>query len=645
MKRGAGAPGVGHGGRHERYKLFRSDSAGSREPPGPPASHLGEHLLKQWAWGELSANAVQQLASAAYEDQKSLLRSIGASEDMAHPTLRHLARLGNSGKTPGNVLQQLLTFLGEPSAPPFLVHSIPVHVSKPRGVGAEDRNAASVPCNTPFLLPHEAFAWYYNNDPERFRRLFLGVCCSGEDRRRFWRTLVERGDPRLHGHPMRRRREWMSNAVPLALHGDGVPVLQTGKAGAKSFEVLSIQSLWASGPTVSIKLYVFGMWAGASSDDTWKEVWRVLVWSLHWLYEGRWPPVDWDGAAWTDAHPEYKANANKPLANGLFCPLYALKGDLEYYSNFLKLRHFNSNQLCDLCPATRCEDDRTLLYNNFSPDARWQTMLYDSATWRAEYTGRFVHWVFSVVGVSNLSIEPDELHILHLGVSQYLIGSVLYSLVYEAMAGTPGDNMKLIWDLVTGHYSANAVETQYTSLSLTSFCNPSSPESKYPCLKGKGAEVKDLLPAIREIWHAYGQQHDHYGLIDRTVSELEGLQNILRAHGNDMFLPVPAAEQLKRHATTFLVSYQELAFLAESAGKLLWNNPAKFHWLWHLADKARFLNPRRTNTFVDEDFVGRVKVLVHSCSAGTSLQGMVCKFADKYSWVLHFLSVARVATV
>ena len=67
--------------------------------------------------------------------------------------------------------------------------------------------------------------------------------------------------------------------------------------------------------------------------------------------------------------------------------------------------------------------------------------------------------------------------------------------------------------------------------------------------------------------------------------------------------------------------------------------PSKFHWFWHWGQRARYLNPRKTNAMLDEDYVGKIKVLVHSCSPGTELHAMVNKSADKYRWALHFLGM------
>ena len=219
----------------------------------------------------MSANQVQQIAKCAHDDEVRLLRSLKMNEDLANPVLRHLGKLGAEGKHPGNVLTQLKHYLGDPLSPPCMMHPIPMKLPK----------SNKTECQIPFWLPHATFAWYWNDDQDRFRQLFLGGRDSAHKIEEFWQTLLDRGDPRLDGHPMRKQASWMQRAVPFAIHGDGVPVLSVGKAGAKSYEVWSCKSLFGSGSTVSVKLMMFGFWPHAAIDDTWQEVWRLLTWSLY----------------------------------------------------------------------------------------------------------------------------------------------------------------------------------------------------------------------------------------------------------------------------------------------------------------------------------------------------------------------------
>ena len=53
--------------------------------------------------------------------------------------------------------------------------------------------------------------------------------------------------------------------------------------------------------------------------------------------------------------------------------------------------------------------------------------------------------------------------------------------------------------------------------------------------------------------------------------------------------------------------------------------------LWHWARKAYFPNPRRTNCYIDEDFVGRMKDVVHASSPGTDRHLM-----DRCRWGISF---------
>ena len=116
MKRKAQAS-LGHGGRHQR--VAGEEARGSSDPgPALPnqgsvcGSALGSYLLKKWAWGEISAVRLQEIAHESYKHQAALLKSLGISTDMIPGELARLAKLGSWGENPGDVHQQLLTHLG-----------------------------------------------------------------------------------------------------------------------------------------------------------------------------------------------------------------------------------------------------------------------------------------------------------------------------------------------------------------------------------------------------------------------------------------------------------------------------------------------------------------------------------------------------
>ena len=106
------------------------------------------------------------------------------------------------------------------------------------------------------------FSWYYDHNRTRFNSFFLGDRTK-EDISSFWRTLEDRRDPRLEGHPVKSNPAWRELAVPLAIHGDAVPVLQIGRSGTKSYDAYSLQSLSSAGNTLMALTRALGLVLGA----------------------------------------------------------------------------------------------------------------------------------------------------------------------------------------------------------------------------------------------------------------------------------------------------------------------------------------------------------------------------------------------
>ena len=71
---------------------------------------------------------------------------------------------------------------------------------------------------------------------------------------------------------------------------------------------------------------------------------------------------------------------------------------------------------------------------------------------------------------------------------------------------------------------------------------------------------------------------------------------------------------------------------------LLWDITPKCHWYWHWATTSLDLKPRKTNCFVDEDFVGDVKEIVAASTAGTSMEEVPSTVIEKIVWQMHVAS-------
>ena len=441
------------------------------------------------------------------------------------------------------------------------------------------------------------------------------------------------------------RKDWMKRAIPISLHGDAVPVVRVGKPASESLECLSIQSLLASGRTLEVKLLLYSMFEHskvkdvAGTTDSMDTVWRVLVWSLQSLFEGKHPSTNWQG----EPHQEYSSEqllSGQPLcseAEPYFGVLWSIKGDLDWYLKGLGLRSYNANMPCEFCNVDR-GGEAIWWPTNFAYDAPWKTAMPTATEWKNRAISR--HYLFRAFSfISQHNLEADELHILHLGVSQYLLGSVLWLLVYKCLGGEPASNFDTIWGRIQSEYEADPCGTEYTSLSISAFTNPEKPYDSFPRLKGKGCEVKSLLNPLNRLWPKLQKRNSFHNTVGVCLSELACLQNIIDDYKADAFLPDAISQKLLSHTDKFLIAYSEAAHHCNLVAKLcLFNVAPKFHWLWHMSFRSRFMNPRRCACFIDEDFVKHMKQVAAKSVAGTRLHLVPRRVIAKYRWGLSMQS-------
>ena len=215
----------------------------------------------------------------------------------------------------------------------------------------------------------------------------------------------------------------------------------------------------------------------------------------------------------------------------------------------------------------------------------------------------------------------------------WFLGSVLWMLVFRVLDGAAVDNMATIWSKISDAYADLQPPAQYTNLGLSSFCNPMKPCGHFPKLKGKGAEVKGLVGPLLVVWRAFmHNDNEEHQLIAVALTCVLKVQSIIDDHNHELCLPPGEASHLKNHVREFLKTYTTIGHMTEERGDLLWNMTVKFHMLWHLADRAKYLCPRRGACLIDEDFVGRTKDVAQASSAGTQLHFVPDKIMEKMRW-------------
>ena len=115
-----------------------------------------------------------------------------------------------------------------------------------------------------------------------------------------------------------------------------------------------------------------------------------------------------------------------------------------------------------------------------------------------------MHAIFTLPGVSILTVGVDLMHIKHLGTDKYMYRSVLYLLCFHVLSSSPLENLKVVAHDIRQYYKLHHTQVRYRYMNrLSMFMR----KSGCPCLRGKAAEVKHLGKALEASWRTH-MRHD-----------------------------------------------------------------------------------------------------------------------------------------
>ena len=192
--------------------------------------------------------------------------------------------------------------------------------------------------------------------------------------------------------------------------------------------------------------------------------------------------------------------------------------------------------------------------------------------------------------------------------------------------------MATVWAAIVVEYRRHRVSQQYNNLNIGSFCTAATPFSAYPKLKGRGAEVRDLVLPLSVVWRSLMKDSARNRRVADVFDTQVQMQTMLHDHAHEVFLPPAKAKKFTQLVYSYLKEYSKLANEADKDKELLFSMVIKFHYLHHMGSRAPFLNPRKGNTMIDEDFVGKCKDIVAACAHGTEAHAVPEKFMERYIW-------------
>ena len=388
-------------------------------------SKLYMFLVRLWAWGTISPQLMQKIASRAEEDMEHYKITNGRFTEVFED-LSFLSCLGTNGANPGNMNRELNTRINVNDYAEAKQCTIPMKAyNAPETSWYNSQQSV--------FMPHDVFATLYHNNQSAFRKHILP---DTRPLRAFWDSQAN--SPLLAGHPMLGVANWRNRAIPLAIHGDAASMVGVGKPWQKSMVLWSWCSILGLGLTSQCNYLVWGVYKLCASTvpthDTIETLMQIFCWSLQILYSGRYPHRNWKGELLTN--PMDVKRAGKPIAgtedNFLFCVVYLLKGDLDYLFHDLKLNNYNRNtDPCCWCPCNAT----TMNYNEFRfAHATWMNHIYTKADWLAS-PYRLHPFFLLLTGVTILNVAVDIMHCKHLGVDAYFFASVLFLLCFDMLPG------------------------------------------------------------------------------------------------------------------------------------------------------------------------------------------------------------------
>ena len=378
------------------------------------------------------------------------------------------------------------------------------------------------------------------------------------------------------------------------------------------------------GASTKVKMLIWSVFQSCKTKRTDGQAWSIIQWSLQAIYKGKHPYSDHTGKRY-DKNTAEGQLAGTDLAGGFFGVIWSIKADLDYYTKNLQLKHYTADSPCEYCGCDK-KLPGPMKPMTFGPTCQWKHRCFTGRQWRDQHES--LHPIFrSFVFLSCLNVEADELHVLWLGVAQYLLGSVLWLLVFKKLV-----SMADVWGSIV-----DSGGSLYTNMVVKFFVDERKPKTSWPKLKGRGAQVKSLVGPLLQTWARY---MDKAVVFDVKVCEclelLLEISDLVDLTAKQTFMPEQDCIKLLQCVEALLDLYTWLGLRSDEAGDCLFSAAPKLHWLWHMAYRSIYLHPRRVSCWLDEDYMKHIKRLASSATNGVARHLVPRQVVEKYRQSMAF---------
>ena len=164
-------------------------------------------------------------------------------------------------------------------------------------------------------------------------------------------------------------------------------------------------------------------------------------------------------------------------------------------------------------------------------------------------------------------------------------GSVMWLLVHVLLPGTAEENLAKIWGDIVRLYDEFGILNRYWVIRRSMFNTKAQPK-----MKGKAAEVKDLLPVLVSVWKKY--YNPDLDIHRKILVVMQGschMDDLLSQHPADYALPSDVADDLLATCCITLSTWRKVFphFKKEKVQPPLFGLIAKARLLMHCCVLSR----------------------------------------------------------
>ena len=179
---------------------------------------------------------------------------------------------------------------------------------------------------------------------------------------------------------------------------------------------------------------------------------------------------------------------------------------------------------------------------------------------------------------------------------------------------------------------------RFTSLRPSMFIpDVRAPHKKFPKLKGRGAELLNLIPVMHRVFERLvGTDLPLHRDILSCLWHQDCIQRRVRDTSAKMHMDVVDVLGLQQSIDEMLAAYSRAALKTDEHGWKIFPVLPKHHWAWHWGRKSSYMHPSRGSCWLDDNYMGVVKHIVQTCARGRSAHMMPIQIAEKIRWSSSF---------